>query len=96
MTVRNQNLIPEELRRGLFSVMIAAIQSRTFLIFVFCLYKDVRIYTTIILPAVLYECATWSLSLREKRRLKVFENIVLRRIFELKRDEVTKRLKGTA
>jgi hypothetical protein len=38
---------------------------------------------------VLYGCETWSLTLREKHRLRVFENRVLRRIFGLKRDEVT-------
>jgi hypothetical protein len=37
----------------------------------------------------MYECETWSLTLREKRRLRVFENRVLRRIFGPKRDEVT-------
>jgi hypothetical protein len=46
-------------------------------------------YTTIIFPAVLYECATWYLILREERRLRVFENKVLRRIFGPKGDEVT-------
>ena len=50
-------------------------------------YKDLR-YTTIILH-VLYGCETWSLALREKRRLRVFENRVLRRIFGPKRDDVT-------
>jgi hypothetical protein len=49
----------------------------------------VKIYKTIILPAVLYVCETWSLILREENRLRVFENRVLRRIFEPKRDEVT-------
>jgi hypothetical protein len=49
----------------------------------------VKIYETTILPVVLYESETWSLTLREKHRLKVFENRVLRRIFGLKRDEVT-------
>jgi hypothetical protein len=44
---------------------------------------------TIILPVVLYGCETWSLPLREERRLRVFENRVLRRLFGLKRDEVT-------
>ena len=44
---------------------------------------------TIILPVVLYGCETWSLALREERRLRVFENRVLRRIFGPKRDEVT-------
>jgi hypothetical protein len=38
---------------------------------------------------VLYECETWSLTLREEHRLRVFENRVLRRIFGPKRDEVT-------
>jgi len=36
-----------------------------------------------------YGCETWSLTLREERRLRVFENRVLRRIFELKRNELT-------
>jgi hypothetical protein len=43
----------------------------------------------IFLPAVLFGCEIWSLTLREERRLRVFENRVLRRIFGLKRDEVT-------
>jgi hypothetical protein len=41
------------------------------------------------LPVVLYGCKTWSLTLREKHRLRVFENRVLRRIFGPKRDEIT-------
>jgi hypothetical protein len=49
----------------------------------------IRIYKTIILPVVLYGCETWSLTLREEYRLRVFENRVLRRIFGPKRDEVT-------
>jgi hypothetical protein len=49
----------------------------------------VKIYKNIILPVVLYGCETWSLTLREDRRLRVFENRVLRRIFGPKRDEVT-------
>jgi hypothetical protein len=54
------------------------------------LYKNVkiRIYK-IIFPVVLYGCETWSLTLREEHRLRVFENRVLRRIFGPKRDEVT-------
>jgi len=39
-------------------------------------------------PVVLYGCETWLLTLREERRLRVFENRVLRRIFRPKRDEV--------
>jgi hypothetical protein len=49
----------------------------------------IKIYRTIILPIVLYECETWSLTLREERRLRVFENKVLRRIFGSRRDELT-------
>ncbi|KAJ4437069.1 hypothetical protein ANN_17204 [Periplaneta americana] len=49
----------------------------------------VRIYKTVILPVVLYGCETWTLTLKEEHRLKVFENKVLRKIFRAKRDEVT-------
>jgi hypothetical protein len=50
---------------------------------------NVKIYKTIILPAVIYGCETWSLTLREQHRLRVFENRVLRSIFGPKKDEVT-------
>ena len=51
----------------------------------------VNTYKTIIglLPVVLYGCETWSLTLREDHRLRVFENKVLRKIFGVKRDEIT-------
>jgi hypothetical protein len=65
--------------------MLATIWSRTF-----CLLSKnvkIRICKTIILPVVLYGCKTWSLTLREEHRLRVFENRVLR-IFGRKRDEV--------
>jgi hypothetical protein len=48
----------------------------------------IKIYRTIILPVVFYGCETWSLTLREECRLRVFENRVLRRVFGPKRDEV--------
>jgi len=51
---------------------------------------QIKIYRTIIFPVVLYECETWSLTLREERRMRVFENRVLRRVFGPKRDEVTR------
>jgi hypothetical protein len=44
-------------------------------------------YRTLILPVVLYGCETWSLTLREEHRLRVFENRVLRKIFGPKRKE---------
>jgi len=48
----------------------------------------IKIYRTIILPVVLYGCETWSLILKEERKLRVSENMVLRRIFVPRRDEV--------
>jgi hypothetical protein len=49
----------------------------------------IRTYEITILPVILYGCETWSLTLREQRRLRVFENRLLRRIFGSKSDEVT-------
>ena len=49
----------------------------------------IKIYRTIIVLDVLYVCKTWPLSLREKRRLRLFENWVLRRIFGPRRDKLT-------
>jgi hypothetical protein len=49
----------------------------------------IKIDRTITLPVVLYGCETWSLTLKEKRRLRVFEYRVLRRILGPKRDKVT-------
>jgi hypothetical protein len=46
----------------------------------------IKIYETVILPVVLYGCETWSLTLREEHRLRVFENRMLR-IFGPKREE---------
>ena len=46
-------------------------------------------YRIVTFPIVLYGCETWSLTLREERRGRVFENRVLRRVFGPKRDEVT-------
>ena len=53
----------------------------------------IKIYRTIILLVVLYGCETWSLTLREERRLRMFENRVLRIVFGPKRDEVTEEWK---
>ena len=47
-----------------------------------------KIYRTIILPGFLYGCEAWSLTAREERKLRLFENMVLRRIFVPRRDEV--------
>ena len=50
---------------------------------------NIKINITITLPVVLYGCETWSLTMKKERRLRVFENRVLRTIFGPKRDEVT-------
>jgi hypothetical protein len=89
-TVTNQNLIQEKLKRRLNSgnVCYHSVQN---LLSSRPLSKNlkIRIYKTIILSLVLHRRETWSLTLREKHRLRVFENRVLRRIFGPKRGEVT-------
>jgi hypothetical protein len=47
----------------------------------------IKIHKTVILPVMLYGCETWSLTLGEEHRLRVFENRVLRKIFGPKREE---------
>ena len=51
--------------------------------------NKLKIYKTVILPVILYGCETWTLTLREEKRLRVFENKVLRKIFGPTRDEET-------
>ena len=51
--------------------------------------SKIKIYRIIILPAVVYECETWSLTSRKERKLRMFENRVLRGICGPRRDEVT-------
>jgi hypothetical protein len=89
-TVTNQNLIQEEIKRRL-NYGNACYHSVQSLLSSRLLSKNlkIRIYKTIILPVVLYWCETWSLTLGKEHRLRVFENMVLRRVFEPKRDEVT-------
>ena len=55
------------------------------------LFKKLKVntYKTIILPAVMYDCETWSLKLREENRLRMFENKVLRKISGAKSDKIT-------
>jgi hypothetical protein len=88
--ITNQNLIQEEIKRRLNSGN-ACYHSVQNLLRSQLLSKNlkIRIYKTIILPVVLYRCKTWSLTLREEHRLRVFENRVLRRIFGSKRDHMT-------
>jgi len=89
-TLTNQNSIAEEIKSRLRSgnacyysvqnVLSSRLLSKNL---------KIKIYRNIILPVVLYGCETLSLTLREERKLRVFENMVLRRIFGPKRDDVT-------
>jgi len=88
-TLTNQNSIPEEIMSRLRSgnVFYHSVQNR---LSSRLLSKNLKIkmYRIIILPIVLYGCESWSLTLGEERQLKVFENMVLRRIFGSRSDEV--------
>jgi hypothetical protein len=89
-TVTIQNLIQEEIKRRL-NLGNACYHSVQKLSSSRLLSKNIniRIYKSKILPVVLYECETWSLTLMEEHRLRLFENMVLRRVFGPKRDKVT-------
>jgi hypothetical protein len=67
--------------------MHAIIQSKTFCLPVSYQKPKIKIYKTVIFPVALYGCETWSQTLREEHRLRIFENGVLRRIFGPKREE---------
>jgi len=89
-TLTNQNSIQEEIKSRLKSGnasyhSVQNLLSSSLLI----KYLKINIFRTIILPVVLNGRETWSLTLREECRLRVFENRVLRRIFGPKRGEVT-------
>jgi hypothetical protein len=89
-TLTNQNSIQEEIKSRLKlgnacyysvqNILSSRLLSKNF---------KIKIYRNIILPVVLYGCEAWSVTLREERRLRVFENRVLRRVFGPKRDKGT-------
>jgi len=89
-TLTNQNSIAEEIKSRL-KLGNACYHSVQDLLSSRLLSKNlkIKIYRTIILPVVLYGCETCSLTLREERKLRVFENRVSRRMFGPRRDEVT-------
>jgi len=86
-TLTNQNSIQEEIKSRLKLGNVCYYSAQN-LLSSRLLSKNlkIKIYRTIILPVVLYRCETWWLTLREERRLSVFENRVLRRVFGPKRD----------
>jgi hypothetical protein len=77
--LKNQNSIQEEIKSSLKSgnACFHAVQNLVSSSSLYKIFKS-KIQRTIILPLVLHVCETWSLTLRGKRRLKVFENRVLR------------------
>jgi hypothetical protein len=89
MTVTNKNMINEKIMRRL-NLGNDCYHSVQNLLFSYLLSKNIniRIHKIIILRVVLYGCETWSLTLREKHKLRVSEKSVLRRIFGSKRNEV--------
>ena len=88
-TLTNKNSIQEEIKSRLKLGNACYYSVQIFLSSTLLSKKlKIKIYRTIILPVVLYGCETWSLTLRDERRLRVFENRVLRRVFGPKRDEV--------
>ena len=89
-TLTNQNSIQEEIKSRL-KLGNACYYSVQNLLSSSLLSKKlkIKIYRTIILPVVLYGCETLSLTLRDERLLRVFENRVLRRVFGPRSDEVT-------
>jgi hypothetical protein len=88
-TVTSQNSIREEIKSRLNSgnPFNHSVQNHLSSHLLYKIVK-IKIYRTVILTVVLYACETWSLTLREEHRLRVFENRVLRRIFGPKRAEV--------
>jgi len=89
-TLTNQNSIAEEIKSRLKSGN-ACYHSVQNILSSRLLSKNlkIKIYRTVILSVVLYGCETWSLTLREEMKVRVFENMMLRRIFGPRRDEVT-------
>ena len=85
-TITDQNSIQEEIKSRL-KLGNACYHSVQNLLYSRLLSKNlkIKIYGTIILPVVLYGCETWLLTLMEERRLRVFENRVLRKVFGPKR-----------
>jgi len=81
-TLTNQNSIPEEIKSRLKSGNARYYSMQNFLSSrLVSKNLKIKIYRTIIMPVVLYGCETWSLTMREERKLMVFENMVLRRTF---------------
>ncbi|KAJ4427810.1 hypothetical protein ANN_25493 [Periplaneta americana] len=78
LAIWEKEIVPEQWKKSIIVSIVLCLLSKNL---------KVRIYKTVILP--LYGCETWTLTLREEHRLRVFENKVLTKIFGAKRDEFT-------
>ena len=88
-TLTNENCVQEEIKNRLKLGNVCCYSVQNLLSSsLLCKTLKINIFSTTILPVVLYGCETWSLISEEERRLRVFENRVLRRVFGPKRDEV--------
>ena len=89
-TLTNQNSIPEEIKSRLRSWNVCYHSVQNLFVFQVAIQKfKVQDIWNHNFASCLYGCKNWSLKLWEERKLRVFENKVLRRIFRLRRDEVT-------
>jgi hypothetical protein len=93
-TITNQMFIQEEIKSRMKSGNACCHLLQNLLFFsLFSKNIKIKIYRNIISSVVLYGCKTWSLTLREEFRLRMFENNVLRKIFGPKRHKVTRERK---
>jgi hypothetical protein len=82
MTVATQNCVQEYIKFGECLLLFSSYSCPL------CKNLEIKIHKTIVLPVGYYGCVTWSLTLREEHRLRVFKKRVLRRIFGPKIEEV--------
>ena len=86
--LKNQNYIQQEKKNRIKAGNSCCYSvQHSCLLYVSLRIRKMKIYETIILPIVLNDCETWSLTLKEECRLRVFKYRNLRRIFRPKRDE---------
>jgi hypothetical protein len=88
-TVINQNLIQEEIKKRLNSGNDCYHSVQNHLYSRLSKNEKIRICKTTVWPVVQYGCETWSVTLKEEHKMRMFEDRMLRRIFGPKRDEVT-------
>jgi hypothetical protein len=84
-TLTYQNSIQEEINEDCSKKCLLSFDAESFVFHLLFKNTDIKLYRILLFSVILYGCETWSLIFREKRRLRVSENRVLRRIFGPKR-----------